>query len=197
MRLAGVRSKRVVLDDGAGPTIAPATVLFDDGGRISDVRRERVHIDHGEAAAEAEADGALDGELLDVGELLVSPGIVDCHVHINEPGRTEWEGFASATRAAVAGGVTTLVDMPLNCIPVTTDADALAVKLEAAAPQLWVDVGFWGGVVPDNADALAPLVAAGALGCKAFMVHSGIDGFRREMEALAPRDDDRRRSRKS
>jgi allantoinase len=116
-------------------------------------------------------------DVVELGELVLAPGLVDTHVHINEPGRTEWEGFTTATQAAATGGVTTLVDMPLNCIPVTTDAEALAIKLAATTAQLWVDVGFWGGVVPGNADALASLVAAGVLGCKAFMVDSGIDEF--------------------
>lgn len=113
----------------------------------------------------------------DVGALAVSPGLVDCHVHVNEPGRTEWEGYATATRAAAAGGVTSLVDMPLNCLPVTTTAAALAHKLRACQHQCWVDVGFWGGVVPGNARELAGLAQAGVLGCKAFLVHSGIDEF--------------------
>src|SRR5215471_16877441 len=126
MRLGGVRSTRVV---GAGGGVGPATVLFDGDGRIAAVRP-----------------GAAPGNVLDVGSLVVSPGVVDCHVHVNEPGRTDWEGFTTATRAAVAGGVTTLVDMPLNCIPVTTTGAALETKRAACAGQLAVDVGFWGGV---------------------------------------------------
>ena len=113
----------------------------------------------------------------DVGQLAVSPGLVDCHVHVNEPGRTEWEGYATATRAAAAGGVTSLVDMPLNCLPVTTTAAAFAHKLRACQHQCWVDVGFWGGVIPGNAPELPALAQAGVLGCKAFLVHSGIDEF--------------------
>ncbi|HTU59941.1 MAG TPA: amidohydrolase family protein, partial [Polyangiales bacterium] len=120
---------------------------------------------------------AADVPVRDVGNLVVSPGLVDCHVHINEPGRTDWEGYATATRAAAAGGVTTLVDMPLNCLPVTTTAHALALKLDACAKQCWVDVGFWGGVIPGNAPELPALARGGVLGCKAFMVHSGIDEF--------------------
>jgi allantoinase len=113
----------------------------------------------------------------DLGNLALLPGLVDPHVHMNEPGRTEWEGFATATRAAAAGGVTTLVDMPLNCIPVTTSARALEAKLEAARGQLAVDVGFWGGVVPGNAGELETLLERGALGAKCFLCHSGIDDF--------------------
>lgn len=105
------------------------------------------------------------------------PGLVDPHVHVNEPGRTEWEGFASATRAAAAGGVTTIVDMPLNSIPATVDPDALAVKRAAAQGQCVVDVGFWGGAVPGNADQLAPLHEAGVFGVKCFLLDSGVPEF--------------------
>jgi allantoinase len=113
----------------------------------------------------------------DVDDRIVLPGLIDTHVHINEPGRTEWEGFASATRAAAAGGVTTLVDMPLNSLPVTTTPDALRQKQAAATGQLWVDCGFYGGVVPGNACQIEPLLAAGVLGLKAFLCPSGIDEF--------------------
>ena len=105
------------------------------------------------------------------------PGLVDTHVHINEPGRTEWEGFATATRAAAAGGVTTVIDMPLNSIPPTTDVAALEVKRAAAAGQVHVDVGFWGGAVPGNLGELAALHAAGVFGFKCFLVPSGVDEF--------------------
>jgi len=113
----------------------------------------------------------------DVGDRVILPGVVDAHVHINEPGRTEWEGFWSATRAGAAGGVTTLVDMPLNSSPVTTTTKALSQKLTAAKGQLWVDCGFYGGVVPGNAKQIGPLAAAGVLGFKAFLCPSGIDEF--------------------
>jgi allantoinase len=105
------------------------------------------------------------------------PGLVDSHVHVNEPGRTEWEGFATATRAAAAGGVTTIVDMPLNCIPATTTVDAFKTKLAAARGKLMVDAAFWGGVVPGNASELADLWDAGVIGFKCFLVHSGVDEF--------------------
>jgi allantoinase len=160
--LWGLRSQRVVRDEGVGP----ATVLIEDG---------RIH-----AVLDAAPPGV---PVEDLGARVLSPGLVDCHVHVNEPGRTDWEGFATATRAAAAGGVTTLVDMPLNCIPVTTRRAALEEKLRAAAGQLHVDVGFWGGVVPGNAGELGGLAAAGALGCKAFLVHSGIDEFPNATEA--------------
>jgi allantoinase len=105
------------------------------------------------------------------------PGLVDSHVHINEPGRTDWEGFATATLAAAAGGVTTVVDMPLNCLPPTIDAAALAAKRAAARGQCQVDVGFWGGAVPGNAAAIRGLHDAGALGFKCFLVESGVPEF--------------------
>jgi allantoinase len=113
----------------------------------------------------------------DVGDLVVSPGIVDSHVHINEPGRTEWEGFETATRAAAAGGVTTIVDMPLNSIPVTTTKHALHTKLAAACGRVSVDCGFHAGLVPENAGSLASLLDAGVLGVKAFLISSGIPEF--------------------
>ncbi|PRY16638.1 allantoinase AllB [Kineococcus rhizosphaerae] len=105
------------------------------------------------------------------------PGLVDTHVHVNEPGRTEWEGFASATRAAAAGGVTTILDMPLNSVPATLDPAALAVKRAAAQGRCAVDVGFWGGAVPGNADQLGPLHEAGVYGVKCFLLDSGVEEF--------------------
>lgn len=120
---------------------------------------------------------------VDAGDKMVLPGLVDSHVHINEPGRTDWEGFASATRAAAAGGVTTLIDMPLNSSPVTTTVAALNAKREAAAGKLWVDVGFHGGIVPGNADDVQPLIDAGVCAFKAFLCHSGIDEFPNATEA--------------
>jgi len=113
----------------------------------------------------------------DAGDLVVMPALVDTHVHINEPGRTEWEGFSTATRAAAAGGITTLVEMPLNSIPATTTAAAYREKLAAAASKLWVDVGFWGGVVPGNASELRPLWDAGVFGFKCFLAPSGVEEF--------------------
>ena len=105
------------------------------------------------------------------------PGLVDSHVHVNEPGRTEWEGFASATRAAAAGGITTIVDMPLNSIPATLEVAALRTKQAAAADQLSIDVAFWGGAVPDNLGELTGLHAAGVVGFKCFLSPSGVDEF--------------------
>jgi allantoinase len=105
------------------------------------------------------------------------PGIVDSHVHVNDPGRTEWEGFTSATRAGAAGGVTTIVDMPLNSIPPTVDVAALELKRKTAQPQAFVDVGFWGGAVPGNLADLRPLHEAGVYGFKCFLLHSGVEEF--------------------
>ena len=105
------------------------------------------------------------------------PGLVDTHVHVNEPGRTEWEGFASATKAAAAGGVTTIIDMPLNSIPPTCTLEALALKRAAAQGQTFVDVGFWGGAIPGNTAELRPLHDEGVFGFKCFLVHSGVDEF--------------------
>jgi allantoinase len=115
-------------------------------------------------------------ELRDVGDLVIMPGIVDTHVHVNEPGRTEWEGFATATAAAVAGGITTIVDMPLNCIPATTTRGALEVKREAARDAA-IEIAFWGGVVPGNAGELDALADAGVRGFKCFLSPSGVDEF--------------------
>jgi len=124
-----------------------------------------------------EAGRADHPELQDFGSLVLMPGIVDPHVHVNEPGRTEWEGFETATRAAAAGGVTTLVDMPLNSDPVTTTQEAFAQKKASAKGKCWVDVGFWGGVIPGNKHELESMIADGILGFKAFLIHSGIDDF--------------------
>jgi allantoinase len=119
----------------------------------------------------------------DAGDLVILPGIVDTHVHINEPGRTEWEGFEHATRAAAAGGVTTLVDMPLNSVPPTSSVEGLGVKRTAAEGRCFVDVGFWGGLVPGNAAALEPLARAGVLGFKCFLSPSGVPEFQHVDEA--------------
>lgn len=113
----------------------------------------------------------------DVGNNVLMPGVIDAHVHINEPGRTDWEGFDTATQAAAAGGITTIVDMPLNASPVTTDLTAFEKKLEASKNKLHVNVGFYGGLIPGNIHELDGLISAGVLGIKCFLVHSGIDEF--------------------
>ncbi|MFL6195946.1 MAG: allantoinase AllB [Thermoanaerobaculia bacterium] len=153
-----LRSQRVATPSG----MRPASVWI-RGGRI-----ERV------AAPDEVPSGA---PVEDFGDRVVMPGIVDTHVHVNEPGRTEWEGFETATRAAAAGGITTLVDMPLNSVPATTTREGLRAKVEAARGRCHVDAGFWGGVVPGNAGELAGLWRDGALGFKAFLVPSGVDEF--------------------
>ncbi|KAK6841205.1 heavy metal tolerance protein [Apiospora arundinis] len=114
---------------------------------------------------------------LNYGSKLLIPGLVDAHVHLNEPGRTEWEGFNTGTRAAASGGVTTVIDMPLNAIPPTTTVAGFKEKLAASQGQCWVDVGFYGGVIPGNADELLPLVEAGVRGFKGFLIESGVDEF--------------------
>ncbi|MCU1556411.1 MAG: cyclic amidohydrolase, partial [Microbacteriaceae bacterium] len=140
-------------------------------------RPAEIGIAHGRIAAIV--DGPLEGDQfveLAADEVLI-PGLVDSHVHINEPGRTEWEGFSSATRAAAAGGVTMVIDMPLNSIPPTTTRDALRVKRAAAAAKAIVDVGFWGGAVPENLGHLRELYDAGVFGFKSFLAPSGVDEF--------------------
>ncbi len=130
------------------------------------------------AAIEPLGAGLPGRELIELtDEQVLIPGLVDTHVHVNEPGRTEWEGFDSATKAAAAGGVTTLVDMPLNSIPPTVDREALRVKREVAGPQAHIDVGFWGGAVPGNKDQLRGLHDDGVFGFKCFLLHSGVDEF--------------------
>ncbi|XP_024029114.1 allantoinase isoform X2 [Morus notabilis] len=120
------------------------------------------------------------GQVIDYGDAVVMPGLIDVHAHLDDPGRTEWEGFPSGTKAAAAGGITTLVDMPLNSFPSTVSRDTLKLKIKSAENRIHVDVGFWGGLVPENAfnhSALEDLLNAGALGLKSFMCPSGIDDF--------------------
>ena len=153
-----VRSRRAVLPEGT----RPASVVV-SGPVIAAVAGY-------DAQLEAERD-------VDLGDVALLPGLVDTHVHVNEPGRTEWEGFATATRAAAAGGVTTICDMPLNSLPPTVSVAALAAKRAAAAGQCWVDVAFWGGVVPGTEAALRPLHDAGVIGFKCFLLDSGVPEF--------------------
>jgi allantoinase len=152
-------SQRVVTLDG----VRPAAVLVKDGVIVDVV---------------APQERPRDVDVVDVLDAVLLPGLVDSHVHVNEPGRTAWEGFATATKAAAAGGITTLVDMPLNSLPPTTSVAAFEEKLEAARGQLAVDVGFWGGVVPGNAPDLVPLVERGVLGFKCFLIDSGVPEFK-------------------
>src|SRR5579875_2841220 len=153
-----VRSRRAVLPGGTRPAAVAVAgrviaAIGDYGG-------------HFEAGRDA-----------DLGDLALLPGLVDTHVHVNEPGRTEWEGFATATRAAAAGGVTTICDMPLNSLPPTTSVAALAEKRAAAAGKCWVDVAFWGGAVPGNEGSLLPLHRDGVIGFKCFLIDSGVPEF--------------------
>ncbi len=142
------------------------------------MRPATIHVTDGVIAAVGRHDDRPAGvPEIDAGTNVVMPGLVDTHVHINDPGRAEWEGFEHATRAAAAGGVTTLVDMPLNSIPATTTVEALEAKRSAAQGRCYVDVGFWGGVVPGNVADLEPLARAGVLGFKAFLSPSGVDEF--------------------
>lgn len=142
------------------------------------LRAAAVHVADGRIAGVSAFDDApMESRVVDAGDLLVFPGLVDSHVHINEPGRTDWEGFESATAAAAAGGVTTLVDMPLNSIPATTSVRGLEEKLTHATGRTSVDVAFWGGVVPGNAEELKGLARAGVAGFKCFLVPSGVDEF--------------------
>ncbi|SFR89120.1 allantoinase [Microbacterium sp. cf046] len=154
-----IRAGRAFLEG----SFQPASVVIEDG-RIVDVVGVRDRVAH--ASSTLVPDDAV-----------LLPGLVDSHVHVNEPGRTEWEGFRSATLAAAAGGVTTIVDMPLNSLPPTTTAAALEIKRAAAAPSAFIDVGFWGGAVPDNLGSLAPLHDAGVFGFKCFLSPSGVDEF--------------------
>ncbi|MCT1353465.1 MULTISPECIES: allantoinase AllB [Gordonia] len=129
-------------------------------------------------AIEPLGSGLTGAEVIELADdQVMIPGLVDTHVHVNEPGRTEWEGFDSATRAAAAGGVTTLIDMPLNSIPPTVNVDALAEKRAAAQGKTHIDVGFWGGAIPGNEDDLRGLHDAGVFGFKCFLLHSGVDEF--------------------
>ncbi|WGL52627.1 allantoinase AllB [Nocardioides sp. BP30] len=158
MRIDAVRGGRVLIGD----EFVPATLRLHHG-LIEEIGPLETHVD---------------GLVLEVPDTAyVVPGIVDTHVHINEPGRTHWEGFRSATEAAALGGATTLVDMPLNSVPPTTTLAGLRAKHEAAAGQLMVDVGFWGGAIPGNLDDLEPLWEAGVFGFKCFLAPSGVDEF--------------------
>lgn len=166
-----LRSKRVVTRRG----VIDAAVLI-SGEKIVAV------VSPGEIPASCPVEDASDRVVL--------PGLVDAHVHINEPGRTEWEGFETATRAAASGGITTLFDMPLNSSPVTTTTEALEQKLQASRGKLWVDCGFYGGVVPGVRGQIGPLARAGVSGFKAFLCPSGIDEFpnadERDLRAAMP-----------
>ena len=159
-----IRSRHVVLPHRSGPAA--------------------IHIHRGKIIGVLDFDDVpLGCRIDDAGSAVVMPGVVDTHVHVNEPGRAEWEGFETATRAAAAGGVTTIIDMPLNSIPATTTPASLDAKRRAAEGKCHVDVGFWGGVVPGNARELAPLFSEGVFGFKCFLVDSGVPEFPATPEA--------------
>src|SRR5215213_6812539 len=160
-----IRGRWVALPD----SIEPRSIYIKDGRIVS-------------IASHSETES--DCEVIDLGQnSVVMPGLVDTHVHINSPGRTEWEGFHNATLSAAVGGVTTLIDMPLNSIPPTTTLDGFKTKLDTAANDCFVDVGFWGGVVPGNTAELVPMFEAGVAGFKCFLVPSGVDEFPHVTEA--------------
>ncbi|MCY7290860.1 MAG: allantoinase AllB [Ferruginibacter sp.] len=162
-----IYSKRCWIDS----TLKPATISFGNG-IITNIVYEKKE------------------DAFDAGNSIIMPGVIDAHVHINEPGRTEWEGFETATKAAAAGGVTAIIDMPLNSSPVTTSAKAFDEKLAATKNKLYVNVGFYGGLVPDNLLELELLIKANVLGIKCFLTHSGIDDFanvgEKELEEAMP-----------
>ncbi|MBY0358682.1 MAG: allantoinase AllB [Candidatus Obscuribacterales bacterium] len=172
----GLYSKRVIT-----PVGEKEAVVLVNNGKISDI----VSLDSVPAGCPVE----------DLNPCVLMPGLVDSHVHVNEPGRVEWEGFRTATRSAAAGGITTIADMPLNCIPVTTTVESFKTKLPTTEDQLWIDCAFYGGVVPGNEKELEALIDMGVLGFKCFLIHSGIDEFpntteedlRRAMPILAKR----------
>ena len=150
--MAVIGSTRVVV----GGEVRPASMRIEDG----------VIVEIGDALPD-----------VDFGDMVVMPGLVDSHVHVNEPGRSEWEGFSTATKAGAAGGTTTIVDMPLNSIPPTVSVGALSEKRAAAEGKLWVDVAFWGGFIPGSEEEIGPLVAEGVSGFKSFLVESGVEEF--------------------
>ncbi len=154
----GLHSKQVLV----GEELVEATILLLDG-KIKDIVFGNIK--------------PYDFPIDNVGNSVIMPGLIDSHVHINEPGRTDWEGFDTATKAAAAGGITTLVEMPLNANPVTTTKEAFDKKIEATKGKLHVNCGFWGGIVPGNIEELDALIESGVLGIKAFLTHSGIDEF--------------------
>lgn len=157
MSTKGIYSKRCWMEG----RLQEATVFFDNG-MITEIKKGAIE----------QAD-----EIYNAENFVVMPGVIDAHVHVNEPGRTDWEGFDTATKAAAAGGITTIIDMPLNASPVTTTLDALNKKLAATMGKLHVNCGFYGGLVPGNNNQLKGLLDGGVLGIKAFLTHSGIDEF--------------------
>lgn len=164
-----ISSSKVLLDD----ELVPATIIFSlNTGKILEIIPEIVKDSNDIRLKLYQVQ-----EYRDVSPLIILPGLVDSHVHLNEPGRTEWEGFATGTQAAASGGVTTVIDMPLNAIPPTTTVENFNLKIAAAQGQCWVDVGFWGGLIPDNINHLRPLIRMGVRGFKSFLIESGVEEF--------------------
>ncbi|KAJ4002068.1 allantoinase [Lentinula boryana] len=160
------RGSQVLLPDSN--SLQPATIIIEaDSGKIIQVHRRLLSKDSLPPHV----------QLIDAGTNVILPGLVDAHVHLNEPGRTDWEGFYTGTRAAASGGVTTVVDMPLNSIPPTVSVADLSVKRASAEGQCFTDVAFWGGIIPGNQKHLKPLVDAGVKGFKCFLIDSGVDEF--------------------
>ncbi|KZT37529.1 allantoinase [Sistotremastrum suecicum HHB10207 ss-3] len=168
MELIVFTSENVVLPDHEGPVAATIEVNRETGKIVRILLGRSTRYDYRSLS---------DDQWVDAGSLYLLPGLVDAHVHLNEPGRTEWEGFWTGTRAAASGGVTTVVDMPLNSIPPTTTVENLELKRQAAEGQCWVDVAFWGGIIPGNQEHLIPLLDNGVKGFKCFMIESGVEEF--------------------
>ncbi|MCB0502221.1 MAG: allantoinase AllB [Bacteroidetes bacterium] len=188
-------SKRCWIDD----QIIEATIHIKDGliveiykGQKIDRLSDTIDVKDKTSSSMSPARDVEESEIYfyDNNNLIIMPGIIDVHVHINEPGRTDWEGFETATKAAALGGVTTLVEMPLNTSPVTTNVEAFEIKKKAARNKLHVNCGFYGGVIPGNTDAIEALIKAGVFGIKGFLIHSGIDEFphsnKQQLEEICP-----------
>ncbi len=157
-----------------------ADILIRGGTVVSEheIRLSDVAISAGRVAALLEPGASCDaGQVIEAGGLFILPGVIDCHVHFNDPGRAHWEGFSTGTAAAAAGGTTTVIDMPLNSTPPTLNGEALRNKQDAVRAQAYVDYGLWGGLTPGNLDSLAELDAGGVFGYKAFMCNSGLDEY--------------------
>uniref|UniRef100_A0A1L8DXS6 allantoinase n=1 Tax=Nyssomyia neivai TaxID=330878 RepID=A0A1L8DXS6_9DIPT len=159
-------SKRIFVDG----ELIEGGILVSDQGKITDIFTKAVQVNSWIYQNQS-------GEIVDFGDLIIMPGLVDSHVHINDPGRSEWEGFATATKAAAAGGFTTIADMPLNSIPPTTTVENLKAKTSVAHGKVFVDVAFWGGLIPGNSSSLLPLVQNGVIGFKCFLCPSGVPEF--------------------
>lgn len=163
-----ITSENVLIDN----ELIEATIIYsNESGKILEIIKHRCH--HHDEVLKVFAVTSFK----DVSPYIVMPGLVDSHVHLNEPGRTEWEGFVTGTQAAASGGVTTVIDMPLNAIPPTTTVENFLIKIDAAKNKCWVNVGFWGGIIPNNLQDLKPLISMGVRGFKSFLCESGVEEF--------------------